>query len=451
MDAFESLWTLKELLSPECFPEEAIELAFRHLKPELPREQLSQALVFISRARKACSSNPRLKRFFVPRFIQDVQGFCLWSTFLFEDGILSTADGSISCRDIRNVYLAQAESLLSLMTLDKLVLEALVSENAFLKLLGRLWVGEDPDGDVVMSNENDDKHAPFCPIVLCMVNVVFNTVGRERMMETFRTGGYGTQRRFVGALVKRIRMLPVCVGPRELENIRTLSQIVDHLIRRDPLLHYSLTKAGYFRKACEALGALFQTLISHPEFNEMGRIFVDPLIETIFNLFRTLAYFPTHIAQRCRDALAAGVLPLLTHIITFVPPNDNESPVSFNIVMEVIGWHMYYPIVFRQLMTAQPPLEVESKLLNMQMIKDAWKEFKIAFQLWEKTFRGIPFGPIELCDNPSCDWKNQDKRRECGGCSSVIYCSSECQRQDWEERHRDECPHARVNNSSTSR
>ncbi|TEB24312.1 hypothetical protein FA13DRAFT_1325247 [Coprinellus micaceus] len=53
---------------------------------------------------------------------------------------------------------------------------------------------------------------------------------------------------------------------------------------------------------------------------------------------------------------------------------------------------------------------------------------------------------FNICDNLSCDGSKRtsdDRSMQCGGCSSVVYCSQKCQSIDWKRRHRSECSQAR--------
>ncbi|KAJ3530969.1 hypothetical protein NMY22_g8347 [Coprinellus aureogranulatus] len=460
----QSLWRLNELLFPQYFPESAIEVALRHLKPDTVPSRLGQSygeatgldsertraalpsVGIISRASRACSSNTRLKRSLIPLLIQEVHGFCLWSLFLFEMGIASPIGGSVPDRDLRHAYLVQAQSLTDLMKVDTLVKDALFLESAFLKLLNKLWVGKDSRGDVVASQPGDDDQ-PACPIVICMMTAVQDDVSREHLTDFIRIGGYHMQRRFARATVMRVRKLSEGVGAvgwKELTNANYLFGINEHLLRHNSLLHLPLERAGYFPQACKSLGVLFHGLSLHPDFTKDAHLIAENLIDVAFYLFKALAAYPTRNAKLCRDALVAGILPVLARIATFLPSDASLSLEKFGCMTEIIGWNVYHPCVFKELMTAQPPAEIQVKLSKMPVIGKTWADFRRTFKEMRTRYREVPFGPIELCDYPLCDWKQSSRPRECSGCSSVIYCSLKCQAQDWEERHRDECPHARA-------
>ncbi|KAJ7614916.1 hypothetical protein FB45DRAFT_936420 [Roridomyces roridus] len=56
---------------------------------------------------------------------------------------------------------------------------------------------------------------------------------------------------------------------------------------------------------------------------------------------------------------------------------------------------------------------------------------------WEASKRTWP--PVR-CDNLECDQVTlNDAFRRCAGCSTIVYCSRECQRADWIAGHREEC------------
>ncbi|KAK7024680.1 hypothetical protein R3P38DRAFT_2950731 [Favolaschia claudopus] len=93
-----------------------------------------------------------------------------------------------------------------------------------------------------------------------------------------------------------------------------------------------------------------------------------------------------------------------------------------------------------------PMLEIVDKtpqIFRVDSVYDAWKSFS---ELCRERLRAqavfdSKVGPFSrACDNVECGKllpKNTFKR--CAGCSSVLYCSRECQRVDWRSGHRNAC------------
>ncbi|TEB31144.1 hypothetical protein FA13DRAFT_480314 [Coprinellus micaceus] len=75
-----------------------------------------------------------------------------------------------------------------------------------------------------------------------------------------------------------------------------------------------------------------------------------------------------------------------------------------------------------------------------------FESFLLYDSIWQRWF-------LSGCHTRLCDSLNHHRRthnqtvsesRECSACKTVIYCSSACQKEDWEAFHRVECPQNRV-------
>ncbi|KAJ3529313.1 hypothetical protein NMY22_g9046 [Coprinellus aureogranulatus] len=79
-----------------------------------------------------------------------------------------------------------------------------------------------------------------------------------------------------------------------------------------------------------------------------------------------------------------------------------------------------------------------------------WRGYASAFEMAQDAKAAVERRlPAEryLCDNPACTRPTastkEEHAKECRGCSSVAYCSIECQVADWKTMHKNECERAR--------
>ncbi|KAF6753406.1 hypothetical protein DFP72DRAFT_901614 [Ephemerocybe angulata] len=82
---------------------------------------------------------------------------------------------------------------------------------------------------------------------------------------------------------------------------------------------------------------------------------------------------------------------------------------------------------------------------------DIWQPFFDSFGPHRDALRRLPNDHIPLCDSlkhPSITKADGlvvgGASKECSGCHTTVYCSTECQREDWSSLHREECIRSRV-------
>lgn len=114
-----------------------------------------------------------------------------------------------------------------------------------------------------------------------------------------------------------------------------------------------------------------------------------------------------------------------------------------------------------------PALLSRITLQSDSFVHQAWDNFTYGSKLYETAYSSASADDIELCDNflvatshlclylfPASYTPVQHYQRlpsahagnsvECSWCHSVVYCSARCQREDWDDFHRDECSSSRV-------
>ncbi|KAF6752720.1 hypothetical protein DFP72DRAFT_449722 [Ephemerocybe angulata] len=80
-----------------------------------------------------------------------------------------------------------------------------------------------------------------------------------------------------------------------------------------------------------------------------------------------------------------------------------------------------------------------------------WNGFRLSIMQRNTYFIKTQYNGDFICDYASCHSTNHGtagssdtgKLKKCSRCSSVVYCSTECQRKDWIEFHRGECTESR--------
>ncbi|KAF5341114.1 hypothetical protein D9611_005877 [Ephemerocybe angulata] len=91
---------------------------------------------------------------------------------------------------------------------------------------------------------------------------------------------------------------------------------------------------------------------------------------------------------------------------------------------------------------AIPPQQMNHTAYNI------WKPFVDSCGWHRDALRRLPNDHIPLCDSlqhPSTSKADGlGASKECSGCHTTVYCSTDCQREDWSSLHREECTRSRV-------
>ncbi|TEB21942.1 hypothetical protein FA13DRAFT_1525508 [Coprinellus micaceus] len=83
-------------------------------------------------------------------------------------------------------------------------------------------------------------------------------------------------------------------------------------------------------------------------------------------------------------------------------------------------------------------------------VLQVWREFIDGLALYDKAYSNKD--SVGLCDNllHTQDFAvDRGRGVQCLWCHSVVYCSRQCQHDDWRVFHREECPNSRLNRIGT--
>ncbi|KAF9260230.1 hypothetical protein L218DRAFT_947013 [Marasmius fiardii PR-910] len=125
------------------------------------------------------------------------------------------------------------------------------------------------------------------------------------------------------------------------------------------------------------------------------------------------------------------------------------------VILKRVSCFMLYQSVLHPFSSVSRKISRSGKLEkrmkeNSEVVYDAWmKTKKIASTIRNVRRRGKKDGSLNLCRSVQCPRKCSEAVEEtaltvqyysCTGCSSVLYCSHACQKLDWKDGHREECP-----------
>ncbi|KAF9040196.1 hypothetical protein BDZ89DRAFT_359549 [Hymenopellis radicata] len=74
---------------------------------------------------------------------------------------------------------------------------------------------------------------------------------------------------------------------------------------------------------------------------------------------------------------------------------------------------------------------------------EQWKVYEEQFEKMVGLYELHKVNPVTICDSYECSNPDSShglcRSRRCSGCGVKYYCSSACQRTDWDRRHRENC------------
>ncbi|KAF5335545.1 hypothetical protein D9611_012180 [Ephemerocybe angulata] len=165
--------------------------------------------------------------------------------------------------------------------------------------------------------------------------------------------------------------------------------------------------------------------------------------------------FPEYLSSRNHAQLvASGYMDILARLTGILPPEKlnefNKNPTTHTRdLIEMLGGYSIEPRVLAAFIDSKVPLDYLSRKCKSVALRPECVQFSEALRHRVEVYSAMPKEGIYVCDNQSCKRRLRtpplkSKSKECSGCSSVTYCSRECQVNDWKELHRVECSMFRV-------
>ncbi|KAJ3524574.1 hypothetical protein NMY22_g10936 [Coprinellus aureogranulatus] len=109
---------------------------------------------------------------------------------------------------------------------------------------------------------------------------------------------------------------------------------------------------------------------------------------------------------------------------------------------------MTYPCVLEHLSKAAIPADIVRAALGNTHLGEVYRDFDKNLAIGRAVYHSAQETPLQLCDNQLCKHPQVSaSSRECAGCSLMVYCSEECQKEDWKGLHYAECEYARLEDS----
>ncbi|KAJ3538004.1 hypothetical protein NMY22_g5358 [Coprinellus aureogranulatus] len=462
----EALWRLQREMQPTNITVEIADAILKHLKldlvPNLDEDEHKvepfntyadralPCITMLSTVAKALQSQPRARTAISERIQENLDGICMWINFLLTFGLsidMETTPG----KDFRKPYFYHAQLLCDLMDCDGDILRALLSGTRFFDLILRIWMTEGKEGELFMNITSPNP----CPIITLMMKTLQQDVGREMLLQRIRVRPPTFQYHFVDRIKMRaIQIIEVEVPTaRQVGYIDTLLSISEILLAdKEPLdLRRSFVKQAYLTEFCTVLNAISMEAGMRPDRHTV----MPAMLRPTHKLFSLVMTENARAARNYAELLEGDMLTHLVRVLVWLPDHDRSAADVGKILLQLMGMYTIYPVFIKQLMSTKLPEQLAAKLYKNPHIAPVWDDFRAALRDRMEAYTTMTDGSGHLCDNFSpntaqCDHTARmrrppnDKGKQCSGCSYVVYCSEECQKQDWQERHRDECKRARL-------
>ncbi|KAF6759560.1 hypothetical protein DFP72DRAFT_1043188 [Ephemerocybe angulata] len=141
----------------------------------------------------------------------------------------------------------------------------------------------------------------------------------------------------------------------------------------------------------------------------------------------------THIVENRGGLLEGGIVPLLARLVPWVRKSTELSPNfadGYTTAITLNG--LNHPRVIRRFLRMYPDGEVPGlegcRLATSELWEFRWKQALLFCEVYQKFDEG---GVVHDCMRREEGLGQRAPSRQCAGCSSVVYCSTACQEEDW--------------------
>ncbi|KAJ3538003.1 hypothetical protein NMY22_g5359 [Coprinellus aureogranulatus] len=442
---------LYDIVSPQNCTPEVIEIVFSHLPLEgLPptrvvgrtsfigAERALAALTVLSKVTFAAYSNPHAKEYLVARSIESVDAICLWMDFSLPHGLVQVTPHNSTRVELRRAHLFQAETLQDLLHLDQRIHTAFASSPVFVRLVIRIWTELNDDAKLCMNLGGGNG----CPVIRTMLKATETEDGKEAFVSEL-TYSPTKAASFAACTVQRATQiadegLDAHPLPVIIRHVCWLLDIVDRFVSSNTTVWSQFSRSGYVKTYTALLNSISFFAVEHgtPEL----------LIENlrgVCGLMTLIADQNSRIVRNRCEVVSGDMMSLLARTVGYLAQSNDSKAVESGIaVVQMFSEYTLYPKVLEAIHKLKPPkFGVATMPRDSPMFK-IWHGFFMSFVIREQ----LPYPSIvRLCDNITCNVRHSGpwKSKQCSRCSSVVYCSEVCQKQDWNRWHKSECSAAR--------
>ncbi|KAJ3520956.1 hypothetical protein NMY22_g12517 [Coprinellus aureogranulatus] len=439
----ESIRRIGELLNPGNATPEVVELIFRVLAA-YPTKLVSGPRGFL--VRTVATLGPEVRQPLMMRLLDMRDSVFGWSRICLQHElpfIPQVVTGK--ARPTRlDLYLSQAQILLQLLASGEDFSLEMLTSPSFADLFLELWTAEEnPDSTDTDSHRMVDSVSDACPIVDLLTKIAFDDHGRDNLISqcnrTVQSDEFGI------ALIDRI------TSGWEREPISFFGWIgsMNQLIRSalalrtsSSRLHKILARNGYLAQFASELNAYVRTMDETPDLRRLLALAISPLLGLAQLALQGEAH--SRMCTSWGELQSGEYLSALLLASSGIGNEENRDAKYLLAVITKTRENMAYPREFGK--GTIPRLEIE-KFAHLPELTRSWNLLIDAHNTAATALKRLQVRPlVYFCDNLPCALSGKDiteAPKECSGCSSVVYCSEKCQREDWERLHRHECGHAR--------
>ncbi|KAF6760749.1 hypothetical protein DFP72DRAFT_881416 [Ephemerocybe angulata] len=387
----------------------------------------------------------------VGKVLDSVGGICRWMAFCMPLGFAATTRGlrDRSGRVVEDTCTSHSAVIESLLASDDRIRMLFLATPQFLDPVIWIWTAEGEAAPVTEIRKEK------CVCTDLLSSVVMEESGLEMLVQqltTHRNKKVMTQ--FLTATVRRIRHIckASATFPIVLKRLSDVFNILSHLLHSSAGfgIWLALLKVNFVQETTSALA----DLISSKAFGHAEQL-LSPLL-SFLNLI--LIHNHKRVSSIAEIFSNLKLVGLYLTAVTVIPESGCEAEVQQAVdILTIVSTYNIYPSVYPHVATLEGTgkrIPERDGLLDHAKFRNAW----YIFSKQHETRREILMvTPPSLCDNPTCarwqmrfDVTLKLTSKQCSGCSMVVYCSEECQNEDWKALHSAECPSASLFNRRTA-
>ncbi|KAF5341209.1 hypothetical protein D9611_006104 [Ephemerocybe angulata] len=407
------------------------DIKFKLAQPRLDVGELTGWASTFVLVLQACQQAPRVKEEVIDELVDFVETACSWLYLT----ILSAMRQRSPTPDSVGFLSVACFSLSVLFDLDAARLRPVILSNStFFKILVYLWTTPTDYRDTVLMELTDRANCPFVGLFL---KVLESKDARDtffRYLLSLRPHD-DVPENIIWALTRRAEE---CIEP-SYSNVSTtrrnrfFTQLVSILVvlSASSLMRQQIVLSRGLAFLCSVLEKTASKESTEDSCKEQ--------IPALLLLFELASTGNSRTVSNMNDLVSSGFLSALKVITR----NVRMLPAGVEDVIKTFGPYIAYPGILTLVVQAYPdPARFAEGYMGSR-----WKAFKDVAMYNVSNTDVLGTSKFDLCDNLTCKRKVRAAKQDamkCSGCSSVVYCSVNCQKEDWHRFHREECARARA-------